>query len=64
MSPTVQMPYDAADSSFAATGLPSQMEGVVSGDRRSPVLQPMGLDRRAWQVPATRDRPVKPIFTL
>lgn len=60
----MQMPYDAADSGLAASGLPRQVEGVVGGDRRSPMLQPMGLDKRAWQVPATRDRPMKPIFTV
>lgn len=64
ISPTVQTPYDVTDNIVAASGLPRQLEGVVSGDRRSPVLQPIGLDKRAWQVPATRDRPMKPIFTV
>ena len=55
---------EAGDSSVAASGLPRQVEGVVSGDRRSPVLQHMGLDKRAWQVPMAKDRPMKPIFTV
>ena len=58
---------DAADlheGSVSASGLPRQMEGVVTGDRRSPILQHMGLDRRAWQVPAAKDRPQTPIFTV
>lgn len=54
------LPHDAADNSVAASGLPRQVDGVVSGDRRSPVLQHMGHDKRAWQVP--KDRPVKPIL--
>lgn len=56
--------YEASDSSVAASGLPRQVEGVVSGDRRNPVLQHMGLDKRAWQVPVVKDRPIKPIFTV
>lgn len=48
----------------AVSGLPRQIDGVTAGDRRSPVVQHMGLDRRAWQVPPAKDRPQTPIFTV
>ena len=55
---------EAHEGNVANSGLPRQLEGVTTGDRRSPTMQHMGLDRRAWQVPAAKDRPQTPIFTV
>ena len=66
-SPVYLLPSTATDmsqGSIAASGLPKQIDGVIVGDRRSPVLQKVGMDRRAWQAPAARNRPATPIFTV
>ena len=64
--PALHMSHDPNmhDGGVAESGLPRQMEGVASGDRRSPVVPHQGLDRRAWQVSSGKDRPPTPIFTV
>ncbi|KAL0045300.1 hypothetical protein WJX82_003127 [Trebouxia sp. C0006] len=57
-------PADVHEGGVSDSGLPRQMEGVASGDRRSPMVQHMGLDKRAWQNPPPKNRPQTPIFTV
>ena len=57
-------PTDVHEGGVSDSGLPRQMEGVASGDRRSPMVQHMGLDKRAWQTTPPKNRPQAPIFTV
>ncbi|KAL0034105.1 hypothetical protein WJX79_009107 [Trebouxia sp. C0005] len=57
-------PADVREGGVSDSGLPRQMEGVASGDRRSPMVQHMGLDKRAWQTSPSKNRPQTPIFTV
>ena len=61
------LPGNATDmnqGSIPPSGLPKQIDGAVVGDRRSHVLQHVGMDRRAWQAHTAKDRPATPIFTV
>ncbi|DBA75369.1 TPA: hypothetical protein ACH3X1_010636 [Trebouxia sp. C0004] len=55
---------DVHEGGVSDSGLPRQMEGVTSGDRRSPMVQLMRLDKRARQTPPSKNRPQTPIFTV
>ena len=60
----MQPTFDEVNESHTlASGLPRQIEGVAKGDRRTPMGQVTGADRRAWQVPTAKDRPLTPVFT-
>lgn len=45
-----------------ASGLPRQIEGVTTGDRRSPVFRHMAVTKGAWQAPVSKERPGTPVF--